>query len=348
MTRGNAASALIGLGLVAAGIVALDRGDPPPTPTGSVPLVEAVSSRGTGESATAPRPAEPPAGGDFEVTVDGRRTLRLPLESVFVLPGETVEIRATGAPDETIQLDASAGTLVREGPNQWSWTTPMEEGRADLQLAGPGDRQFVLRAWTLVPRTAITEGRLGGFRVGSYPATPLGGNPIYLPPPGFVRVTEENREVRVSPHFPIGHFVSKQSSDYPTYLILRPQLLLKLELLLQALVERGYPIESFHVMSGYRTPFYNVQVLGNVQYSRHQWGGAADIFVDERPRNGYMDDLDGDGRVGPSDIAVITEVVDSLERELAGFPIGGAGVYRASAVRGPFVHVDVRGVAARW
>jgi hypothetical protein len=28
--------------------------------------------------------------------------------------------------------------------------------------------------------------------------------------------------------------------------------------------------------------------------------------------------------------------------------VGGAGVYRATGVHGPFLHVDVRGNAARW
>lgn len=292
--------------------------------------------------------AEAPEAQELEVVLDGRRTLRLPLESVFVLPGESVEMEVSGAARSDIEIEVSDGSLTRDGPARWSWIPPENDGHADLTLSAPGAASITLRAWTLVPRTEIANGRIGGFRVGQYPATPLRGNPIYLPPAGLVRVTEANRDVRVSPHFTIGHFISKQSSDLPSYLILRPQLLLKLELLLEALVDRGYPIGSFHVMSGYRTPYYNVQVLGNVQYSRHQWGGAADIFVDERPRNGFMDDLDGDGEVGLSDIAVITEVVDSLERELDGFPIGGAGVYRANAVRGPFVHIDVRGVPARW
>lgn len=291
---------------------------------------------------------EPTRGGGFAVLVDDDRKLRLPLESVFVLPGESVDIRIDDAPAEEVALEASAGSLTRLGANRWSWMPPATADHADLRLTSGGDDGFTLRAWILVPRTEIQGGRLGSYRVGSYPARPLGGNPLYLPPPGLIRVTADNRDVRVSPHFTIGHFVSKQASDYPKYLILRPQLLLKLELLLDALVDRGYPIQSFHIMSGYRTPFYNVQVLGNVRYSRHQWGGAADIFVDERPKNGVMDDLDGDGRVGLGDIAVITEVVDSLEAEFETFPIGGAGVYRANSVRGPFVHIDVRGVAARW
>jgi acetyl-CoA carboxylase carboxyltransferase component len=59
---------------------------------------------------------------------------------------------------------------------------------------------------------------------------------------------------------------------------------------LQALNEAGRTVERFVVMSGYRTPFYNA-AIGNVPYSRHVWGGAADIYIDDAPRDGEMDDL---------------------------------------------------------
>ena len=48
-------------------------------------------------------------------------------------------------------------------------------------------------------------------------------------------------------------------------------------MILQKVNERGYRCDTFHIMSGYRTPYYN-GAIGNVRYSRHVWGGAADIF----------------------------------------------------------------------
>jgi uncharacterized protein YcbK (DUF882 family) len=164
-----------------------------------------------------------------------------------------------------------------------------------------------------------------------------------------VEVTGANADVRVSPHFQLLHFPAKQPGGYPKYLVLRPALLKKMEWVLEAMVDRGYPVQSFYVMSGYRTPYYNVQILGNSRYSRHQWGGAADVFVDERPKNGMMDDLDGDGSVTLEDARMIHGVVDSLELEMGStFPVGGLGLYAANSVRGPFVHLDVRGRPARW
>ena len=54
-------------------------------------------------------------------------------------------------------------------------------------------------------------------------------------------------------------------------------------------------------------------------------------------------------RLGVADARVLYEIVDGLERD-ASEPVrdGGLGLYRRNAVRGPFVHVDARGHAARW
>lgn len=55
-----------------------------------------------------------------------------------------------------------------------------------------------------------------------------------------------------------------------------------LEFILEKVNAQGYRWETFCVMSGYRTPYYN-KAIGNVRYSRHLWGDAADIFIDENP-----------------------------------------------------------------
>ena len=65
-------------------------------------------------------------------------------------------------------------------------------------------------------------------------------------------------------------------------------------------------------MSGYRTPHYN-KAIGNGQFSRHVWGGAADVFVDE-DGNGVMDDLNRDGNVTRADSAWLSRFVDGMER----------------------------------
>jgi hypothetical protein len=85
-----------------------------------------------------------------------------------------------------------------------------------------------------------------------------------------------------------------------------------------------------------------------VQYSRHVYGDAADIFVDE-DGDGMMDDLNGDGKIDYRDAAVLYDIIDGLVTETWYAPfVGGLGRYRKTANHGPFVHVDARGFKARW
>jgi hypothetical protein len=207
---------------------------------------------------------------------------------------------------------------------------------------------MLLNAFVMVPATAVSDGVLNGYRIGEYPAKPLRGQSAYLPPRGFVEVTPENLDTPVSPHFTLGQFLCKQESDFPKYLVLAEKLLLKLEIVLETVNEAGHRADTLHVMSGYRTPHYN-EAIGNVKFSRHLWGDAADIFLDASPRDGMMDDLDGDGTTAFSDASVLYRLVDELYgRKGFGAYFGGLGQYRATSSHGPFVHVDTRGYRARW
>ena len=102
-------------------------------------------------------------------------------------------------------------------------------------------------------------------------------------------------------------------------------------------------------MSGFRTPQYNARDVsrgGRARDSQHMYGGAADIYVDA-DADGRMDDLDGDGRVAVRDAGWLAGVAERVEAAHPGV-VGGIGIYRATSAHGPFVHVDVRGTAARW
>ena len=269
---------------------------------------------------------------------------------VFVLPGERLEIEI---PDgETLSacgLDAAAGRIVEGGRNRWAWEAPQEAGDVSVVIHNPelGD-SVVLNIFVMVPFGNLKGDHLNGYCIGEYPSIPLKHLPMYKPPAGFIEVTEDNLCTPVSPHFQLGQFICKQGGDYPKYLVLRERLVLKLELVLEKVNEAGYRYETFHVMSGYRTPHYN-QASGNVKYSRHLWGGAADIFVDGAPLDGMMDDLNRDGKIDYRDADIIYEIIDRMygkpwyERFL-----GGLAKYKKTSSHGPFVHVDVRGMRARW
>lgn len=204
-----------------------------------------------------------------------------------------------------------------------------------------------LSDFTMEPLSKVRNGYLNGYRIGAYPAKPLKGNPIYLAPPGFLEVTRENADSRVSPHFRLKQFVCKQQTKYPHYVVLNEDLLLKLELLVERLNQLGHKADTLHVMSGYRTPFYN-SAIRNVKYSLHQWGRAADVFVDHN-NDGMMDDLNRDGKIDIKDATVLRDIASKLFSEPENKHLaGGLGLYKSTAAHGPFVHVDARGYVARW
>ncbi len=272
------------------------------------------------------------------------------VNSIFLMPGSKLDLAIVDAPaGANFVLETENSRIPPTGKRKWQWQAPEQKGLTVLRLHDPeSGLAMTFQAFVMVPRASIQNGSLNGYRIGEYPSKPLRGLTIYLPPPGFVEVTRENENTWVSPHFQLKQFVCKQKSDYPRYLVLRERLLLKLEFLLEKVNQQGIACNSFTIMSGFRTPYYN-RAIGNVQYSRHVWGGAADIFVDETPRDGIMDDLNGDGVVNREDASWLHRLVESLYKkpDYESF-IGGLGLYGANAAHGPFVHVDARGFRARW
>ena len=72
--------------------------------------------------------------------------------------------------------------------------------------------------------------------------TPLKGNPIYIPPKGFIEVTKDNEDTKVSPNFRIKEFLTKQKSGYPKYLVLDERLIYLLEAIGTHLEPRGWDV----------------------------------------------------------------------------------------------------------
>ncbi|PYR56843.1 MAG: hypothetical protein DMF91_20870 [Acidobacteria bacterium] len=273
--------------------------------------------------------------------------------SSFVLPNATIALDAVGPPGD-YTLQTAAGVVTPRGPHQWQWRAPREPGLYDLRFDGPAakDREkdaITLHVFVMLPATEVHAGFLNGFRIGQYPSTPLRGNPLYLPPAGFVEVTKDNQDTKVSPHFRLKQFLCKEDTTkrFPKYLVLKERLALKLETILERVNALGFHVDTLHVMSGFRTPYYN-HAIGDVLYSQHQWGSAADIFVDKADR-GQMDDLNHDGRVDVNDSRFLYDAIEHLLEEPGSAKFqGGMGFYPATAAHPPFVHVDVRGSKARW
>jgi peptidase M15-like protein len=302
---------------------------------------------GHAEVTRTPARAAPPSRVSFAVKFK-EEVSPFPVLAIFVMPGERVPLEAV-LTDSTVRYTAEAGGgwLAREGPGRWRWTAPEEKGLYPLWVRDSASGETVtLNAFVLVPfPTAAT---IGEFMVGRYQSRPLRGNPSYARPIGFVEVTEANRDTPVAPHFTLDQFVSKQSGGFPKYLVLRERLLLKLEMLLEEVRSAGIPATTFRILSGYRTPFYNQSIGNETRYSRHVYGDAADIYVDD-DGDGTMDDLNGDGKSTLDDARVLARVADQLSLKSWYQPFeGGLGLYKPNAAHGPFVHVDVRGHPARW
>jgi hypothetical protein len=284
--------------------------------------------------------------GDVNVTEDAVSAARLRIRDVswrhhvasfFALPHERVTLESTGSElGATPQLSASAGRVSAATAHRWVWQAPAEPGLYRLDLVDERGRARVrVNAFVMVPAGDVVRGRLRGYLIGAYPPASVKGAVSYEPPKGFVEVTAENEDVLISPHFRLKDFLCKQPGGYPKYVVLREALVVKLEAVLARLRARGHDLATLSIMSGYRTPAYN-KSIGNVAYSMHLFGGAADVVI--------VADLDGDRRITRDDAAALSEWIESME-EGAG---GGLGVYGATRAHGPFIHVDVRPAVARW
>ncbi len=267
--------------------------------------------------------------------------------AVFVMPGEEVRIRLTNVQDAEPQFDVETGTVTGTEGSDWVWRFddgPQDAPLLSLKLA---DRRFQVRAFVLTPFSPQTDDTIGDFRIGLYPPQREGADTAYAPPGHLLRVTPHNQELRVSPHFTVRQFLCKQAGGWPKYIVPSERLYAYLESLLAMLRHRGIDVDTLTVMSGYRTPSYNAS-LGNVRYSRHIYGDAADIFIDADD-DGRMDDLDGNGIVDFNDAQLFADWIREwrLSAGNDGLP-GGMGIYAANEWRGPFVHVDLRGSEANW
>ena len=222
-------------------------------------------------------------------------------------------------------------------------------------LAGTGAAaEAALQQLSLIvlkPFSAKVNGRIGPYRLGNWPyegKTPMSAS--YATPKGFIEVTHETFGTSVSEHFKLGQFVTHDQSDvWPKYVVLDRRLLDKLELTIAEINRMGYPVGTFTVMSGFRTPQYNEQGVGaggRSAVSRHQYGDAADVYPDD-DHDGRLDDLNRDGRVDLKDARILASAAEAVEAANPGL-VGGIGIYPATSAHGPFVHIDARGTRARW
>lgn len=276
----------------------------------------------------------------FSVKIDNRET-NLGVISTMVMPGETVTLQSKAA------LSSNAPRLVQNGEN-WVWTAPSTPGHHDIILSY-GPEKMRVNIFVLTPFDTQRPKKIGNFKIGDYQQTPYKGRAEYRPPQGFIAVTEDMKDIQISPHFTLGQFLCKQQSDLPlSFALINQSILMKLERLLDVVNAAGHKANSFHVMRGFRTPWYNKAIGNKTSVSRHLYGDGVDIFIDTDGDN-YMDDLNSDGLRNHLDAQILHSLAALLSSEnLDDWDEGGLSLYKENTRRGPFIHLDSRGYEARW
>ncbi len=272
------------------------------------------------------------------------------LRAQIAVPGTPItgDTTAEGATLAVAESDTSASTVA---PRSGIWKLAVAVGNAVKPIS---DFNLI----SMRPSAEKRNGRVGLYYLGNWPGENGGkvsaprAAPVekYRPPSGFIEVTQQNADTKVSDHFKLRDFLTHdQQGVWPKYLVLDMRNVDKLELVLTELSSHGVDVRGVRVMSGFRTPQYNKgggNTGGRAGLSRHMYGDAADIFIDSNG-DGQMDDLNHDGRVNIGDSRVVLQALDKVETAHPEL-VGGGGVYPAEAGHGPFIHIDTRGYRARW
>lgn len=266
--------------------------------------------------------------------------------ATYVLPQEHLGICLMTDDLLEFEVTATSGALDHIEDCRWIWTAPATEGLTEIHIVrGPRD-VMKINVFVMTPGNRLISGKIDNVEIGTYPR-PLENSPLYQRPDGFIRVTRDNIDTPVSPHFVLGQLVTPLDDSFPKYMVLRERLLLKLEVLMERLYARGIEAGSLSVVAGYMTPAYNASIGGPVQ-NRHIYGGAATVIVD-RDADGRMDDLNGDGTLDHFDGQFLFDIIDELYSEPGKeYLRGGLFLYNNVDNRGPMVMLDARGFRKRW
>jgi hypothetical protein len=303
---------------------------------------------------------------------------------LFVPAGAKFDVLAEPPETHGLLSDAASGSWSHEGgdmdsgtPTSQGWKqscrAPQQPGlyhltwRSDNSNAAPQGMDVLVLAeaetHSLGDRTQV---RVNGKSIGNY-LDPHQSSvrrvrenaALYTVPRFFALLTPETVKLALGEDFDLGQLVAFRDYHGPdgkkvytterhtNVLALRPELIQKLIKLRERLRQKGVKVTKFWITSGFRTPDYN-RSIGGAAYSRHCYGDAVDLCIDEN-NNKHMDDLNGDGKFDRKDGLVIANACRELEAEGAVIP-GGIGVYEwegEDSVRS-HVHIDCRGYVSRW
>lgn len=271
--------------------------------------------------------------------------------SIFVMPREGIEIYIAEEDRNTEYLIELNGKSF-ESDKSFKWQAPFKSGYYPVKIkkknkSGPAS-EIKLNVFVLHPFSEKKGEYLDGFRIGYYPNIPEAKKAYYKKPDGFLKIEESLLDLNLTPHFKMSQFTTKQSTNFPQYIVLKESLLFKLEYFLEEVNKAGYQAETFGIISIYRSPYFNKKLGNNSDFSRHLFGDAADIYIDNSGDN-WMDDLNGDGCVTIADAEILSDLAINFDKKRRFSHLqGGVSSYKGNGFRGPFIHIDTRGFHVEW
>jgi hypothetical protein len=319
----------------------------------------------------------------MRIEVNGQKISPL-VPTLFLLPEDPLVIRihseiplATGNQFNSRKEAERWSVLLNGQPmksetnNHYSGTVPKDPGFYPLKIISrqlsnqdSGSSDFSQKALrekaganllvvVLHPFSRVKDGFLDQYPLGFYPDPEEAPEKViskaarssYLPPKGFIEVTDSNHETFLSKHYRLQDFICHFSVPFPQFIALSPALLLNLEWMTLYLKHYSQSPEArLTILSGFRPPRYN-QTISGALWSRHIYGDAADIIVDLSPKDNRMDDLNRDGVIDRDDVMVLFKFIEEIET-ITGLR-GGVGVFDRGK-QGLSIHIDTRGFKARW
>jgi hypothetical protein len=291
-----------------------------------------------------------PGHANFSIEYEG---LKIPLQifSIFVMPREEIKI-SIAEEDRGQMYQIELGGKTYESADSFTWKAHPESGHYQVIIReknGDGSASEIkINVFVLHSRAEKNGQYLDDFRIGYYPEIPADKKEYYSKPDGFLKIDESLLEVKLTPHFNLKQFLTNQSNELPQFIAIQESLLLKLEFFLEEVNMAGYAAKTFGIVSIYRSPYFNKKIGNNTNLSRHLFGDAADIYIDNTG-NQWMDDLNGDEKSTIADSKILSDLAVKFDqKEEFSHLQGGVSSYKGNGVRGPFLHIDTRGFHVSW
>lgn len=289
---------------------------------------------------------------DFSLKFEENR-IPFKIFSIFVLPGETIRLSiAEKNQNSKFSYIGSDGDFLYRDGSALGWKAPAKSGHYSIKIKdrnnNSGNSEMNLNIFVLHPFTEKKNGHIDNFKIGNYPQIPKNKNGSYKTPDGFLKIEESMLDIKLTPNFKLSQFLTNQTESLPHYIAIKESLLLKLEYLLEEFKKAGYSTDTFGIVSVYRTPYFNNEIGNNTDHTRHIYGDAADIYIDNSG-DGQMDDLNNDGKIDINDARVMADLAIKFDKNPKYSKLaGGVASYKSNCVRGPFIHIDTRGFHVTW